>query len=117
MDARLRDRLTAADGERRVLVGAVANAGGDEEMARHLLEHPEDVGVRDAVGAEQLDEPPARAAELGGYGACHQLSAASSTSRLVRSRCSGVTEMYPSWMARKSESSVPAQLIVPPPIQ
>ena len=78
MNRRLRNCLAVPDRERRVFVGAVTNSGGNEEMARRLVDRIEDGEVLDALLMQQLDESPARTAKLVLYGRCHHVSAAAS---------------------------------------
>src|SRR2546423_645391 len=113
MNRWLRYRLTVADRQRRVFVGAMAYTRGDEEMTRHLVDSMQHSEVLDSLLMEQFDQAPPRTAELVLYGCCHQFSADASMAWCVRSRCSGVTDMYPSCMARKSEVSSPDHAIEP----
>src|SRR5437899_1372073 len=53
---RLRDRLPLADGQRRVLVGALGQPGLDEEMARHLPHGREHRRVAEAPRLELLGD-------------------------------------------------------------
>src|SRR5437868_10243764 len=117
MNRWLRYRLTVADRQRRVFVGAMAYTRGHEEMTRHLVDGVEHGEVLDSLLVEQFDQTPPRPAELVLYGCCHQFSADASIAWCVRSRCNGVTDMYPSCMARNSEVSSPDHAIQPPPIQ
>src|SRR5208283_5427991 len=114
---RLADRLRAADRQRRVLVRAMAHAGRDEQVARGEVERPQDGHVAHALRAQLLDQSRPRALVLAAYGAFHQVSASSSRAWKVTSRCSGVTEMYPSFTAETSVPSSAAQVTEPPPIQ
>ena len=62
-------------------------------MPGHLINGPQHGEIADALILERLDETSARATELRLYRGRHQSVAVSSTSRCVRSRCNGVTEM------------------------
>ena len=73
MDARLRDGLPAADRKRRILVRAMAHAGGHERVPRRQVERTQHGEIADALLAQQLDEPAPRAAHLPVYSSRHQL--------------------------------------------
>src|SRR5690606_14652250 len=117
MNGRLRDGLLAADWERGVLVGTVPHARWYEQVSRYGLEGFEHALIVDPVPAQSLDKAPAGCHIPGFYRECHQSADAASTSRLVRSRCNGVIDTYPSSTARKSESASPVHEAEPPPIQ
>ena len=51
---RLRDGLVGADRKRAVVVGMVAQLGGDEAIARHGAHRREHAGILDAAGLELL---------------------------------------------------------------
>src|SRR5215471_498408 len=110
MHPRLRDRLAVADRKRGILIGSVSKPGRDERMPRRLLERAQHREVTNALFAQDLDQALARASELALYKSRHHVAAPWSTTKCVRSSCSGVTETKPSSIARKSESGSPVQL-------
>ena len=67
---RLRDRLAAADRQRGVVVGAVAQRLGDEELARHAFHRGEHALVRDVAATQLPLDHPLR----GGSGGTRQRS-------------------------------------------
>ena len=71
----------------------MTDSGGNEEVARGLVDCVKDREVLDPLLVQQLHESPPRAAELVLYGRCHQLSAEASIAWWVKSRCRGVTDM------------------------
>ena len=78
MDARLRDGLTTADGQRTILVGAMSDAGGNEGVPRCEIERPEHRKVADAFLAKQLDKAAPGATHLSLYSSRHHVPAVSS---------------------------------------
>src|ERR1035437_1547741 len=117
VDRWLADRLRTADRQRRVFVRAMPNARRHEEMARREIQRAQHRHVAHALLAQLLDEPRTRALVLTAYGAFHQVSASSRRAWNVTSRCSGVTEMYPSRTAATSVPSSAVHVTDPPPIQ
>ena len=65
-DVRLRDGLTVADRQRRILVCTLAEIGGDKFVARHRAHGGEDTSFMDAPAAElRFDHGPAGGLMLG----------------------------------------------------
>jgi len=89
---RLADGLPMPDRQWCVLVRAVMQSRGDEQMPRHVVEGLEHADIVDALARELLDETPPRPTELRDHSGCHHCAESSSRSRAVRSRCNGVTE-------------------------
>ena len=106
---RLRDRLAVADRQRRVFVRARRERFVDEQVTRHVADLIEHLRVDDALLAQALDEPLARArgghADAGAIARlvvhdrrahaslpCSHARMSSSIECRVRSICSGVTE-------------------------
>ena len=79
MNGGLRDGLPAADRERGVLVRAVANPRGDEEVTRGEIERAEHSEIGDSLLSQQLDEPSPRSAVLRRYRSRHQSCCESSS--------------------------------------
>src|SRR5688500_4263829 len=78
MDGRLGDRLAVPDRQRRILVRAMPNPRGDEQVARGRFDGAQDREIRDPLLAQRLDQPTPRPAELTFYRSRHHDSAASS---------------------------------------
>ena len=113
---RLRDRLPVADRQRRVLVRAMPQPRRHERVARRHLERAQHGEIANSLLAQRLDEPLPRAAQcsfVATHRSRHHVAAPCSALKCVRSRCSGVTETYPSSIARKSESGSPRPADLP----
>ena len=72
---RLRDRLTVADRQRRVLVRAMAQPGRHERVARRHLERAQHGEIANSLLLKRLDEPLSRAAEFASTGRATRCSA------------------------------------------
>jgi hypothetical protein len=64
VNGRLRDGLPVSDGERRVLISAVANSGGDEEVTRGFIYSVKDSQVFETLLVQHFDKSPPRTPEL-----------------------------------------------------
>src|SRR5262249_43121536 len=72
---RLRDRLPVPDGQWRILVRAMPQAGWHECVARRHLDRPKHCEIANPLLAQRIDEALARAAELRVYRSRHQVAA------------------------------------------
>ena len=107
-DVRLRYRLAVPNRQRAVFIGPALQRLVDKQVARHRADAVENRLMTDAVFDETLDEPLARArgrhanslyaAPLVAHTG-NQLAKRSMASWRVRSKCIGVTETYPCWIA------------------